>query len=216
MSDEAAGVPPGRVLLIDLENCPNQINHLMKSLEQYSQVVICYAQSGARVPIDWIVDLTAVVNANRLRIVKTPGNGKNAADFGITFWAGVLMAQLPEDTGFVIVSEDTDLDHAVGLLKSQGRMAERVGTKKEAKPVAASAMEPDQRLKEYCGLLLAHPKTRPGKGETLLNSLNAHFGKQPDVQAEALFEALRRRGVVTVEEGKLVYHEDKLNALAGI
>ncbi|BBL74835.1 PIN domain-containing protein [Methylomagnum ishizawai] len=121
MSDEAAGVPPGRVLLIDLENCPNQINHLMKSLEQYSQVVICYAQSGARVPIDWIVDLTAVVNANRLRIVKTPGNGKNAADFGITFWAGVLMAQLPEDTGFVIVSEAHHLSISHGRAKGGQR-----------------------------------------------------------------------------------------------
>lgn len=37
-----------RILLIDLENCPNQIQQLMKDLEQYSHVVVCYAQSGAK------------------------------------------------------------------------------------------------------------------------------------------------------------------------
>ena len=36
-----------QVLLIDLENCPSQINVLLKDLEQFSQVLICYAQSGA-------------------------------------------------------------------------------------------------------------------------------------------------------------------------
>jgi hypothetical protein len=36
-----------RVLLIDLENCPSQINQLLDNLEQYSHVIVCYAQSGA-------------------------------------------------------------------------------------------------------------------------------------------------------------------------
>ena len=76
-----------RVLLIDLENCPSQINQLMNNLEQYSHVVVCYAQSGAKIPLDWVVPLTATVNNDRLKIVKMPNNGKNAADFGITFWA---------------------------------------------------------------------------------------------------------------------------------
>jgi hypothetical protein len=61
-----------RVLMIDLENCPNQIYQLMNNLEQYSQIVICYAQSGAKIPLDWILPLTAVVNEERLRIVKCP------------------------------------------------------------------------------------------------------------------------------------------------
>ena len=46
--------------------------------------------------------------------------GKNSADFGICFFAGVLMQQLPKETHFVIISNDTDLDHVVNLLKGQG------------------------------------------------------------------------------------------------
>ena len=98
-----------RVLLIDLENCPNQINQLMDSLEQYAHVVICYAQSGAKIPIDWIVPLTATLSNNKFRIEKMSNIGKNSADFGIAFWAGVLMKEFPEGTHFDIISNDNDL-----------------------------------------------------------------------------------------------------------
>lgn len=112
--------PPAatQVLLIDLENCPNQINKLLNDLEQFSHVVICYAQSGAKIPLDWLLPLTAMINASKLHIQKMPGTGKNAADFGISFFAGALMQQLPVQTHFVIVSEDTDLEHVVRLLNS--------------------------------------------------------------------------------------------------
>jgi len=54
---------PAKVLLIDLENCPNQINDLLSTLSDYAQVVICYAQSGAKVPLD-LAD--AAVRGHRL------------------------------------------------------------------------------------------------------------------------------------------------------
>ena len=108
-------IATSQVLLIDLENCPTQINVLLKDLEQFSQVLICYAQSGAKIPLDWLMPLTAMVNAERLKIIKMPSGGKNAADFGICFFAGVLMQQLPVNTHFMIMSEDTDLDHVIKL-----------------------------------------------------------------------------------------------------
>ena len=103
----------------------------MENLEKYSHIVVCYAQSGAKIPLDWVIPLTTTVNDDRLKIVKMPNSGKNAADFGITFWAGVFMAQLPLETHFDIVSNDTDLDYVVSLLKSQERSAERIGSKKD-------------------------------------------------------------------------------------
>ena len=48
-----------------------------------------------------------------------PNAGKNAADFGIAFWAGILVSQLPDDTHFDIISNDADLDFVVDLLISQ-------------------------------------------------------------------------------------------------
>jgi len=174
MSDESLGISAemaeaglndvgNRVLLIDLENCPSQINQLMNNLEQYSHVVVCYAQSGAKIPLDWIVPLTATVNDNRLKIVKMPNSGKNAADFGITFWAGVFMTQLPLQTHFDIVSNDNDLDHVVSLLKSQQRSAERIGIKKGNSQIVSVTSEPialskENYIQEYCLHLVNHSK----------------------------------------------------------
>jgi len=40
-----------KVLLIDLENCPNQILQLQENLEEYTQVIICYAKTGVKIPL---------------------------------------------------------------------------------------------------------------------------------------------------------------------
>jgi hypothetical protein len=210
-----------RVLLIDLENCPSQINQLMTHLEKYSMVVVCYAQSGAKIPIDWLMPLTGIVNNKRLKWVKMPTTGKNAADFGITFWAGVLMAKLPPNTHFDIVSNDTDLDHVVGLLIDQKRTAVRVGTKKEVLPVPTAIVTTKTDLKlqeyylhEYCLSLINMKTGKPAKKETLLNSIKAKF-KSDNIDAEQLVKSLIKNGIIdSSNENKIMYNEQKLIQLA--
>jgi hypothetical protein len=203
-----------RVLLIDLENCPSQINQLMDNLAQYSQVVVCYAQTGAKIPIDWIMALTATINDNRLKLRKMPCVGKNSADFGITFWAGVLMAELPPETHFDIISNDADLDYVVSLLIDQQRSAERIGIKKENIPtdVKTTNLETQNNyLQEYCLHLLNHSK--PAKKETLVNSINAKF-KSDNIDASQLVETLVKNGVITINENKISYIPEKINQFA--
>jgi hypothetical protein len=210
-----------RVLLIDLENCPSQINQLMTHLEKYSMVVVCYAQSGAKIPIDWLMPLTGIVNNKRLKWVKMPTTGKNAADFGITFWAGVLMAKLPPNTHFDIVSNDTDLDHVVGLLIDQKRTAERVGTKKEVLPIPTAIVTTKTDLKlqeyylhEYCLSLINMKTGKPAKKETLLNSIKAKF-KSDNIDVEQLVKSLIKNGIIdSSNENKIMYNEQKLIQLA--
>ncbi len=49
--------------------------------------------------------------------------GRNAADFGLAFWAGGLAAELPPETEFIILSQDGDLDHVLSFLRSAGSYA---------------------------------------------------------------------------------------------
>jgi len=207
-----------KVLFIDLENCPSQVNELINHLEQYSQVVVCYAASGAKVPVDWIVSLTATVNDNRLKILKMPNGGKNAADFGIAFWAGFLMAQLPEHAHFDIVSNDADLDHVVNLLKSQQRSATRIGTSKESISVVTKA-QPQQGkqfyLQEYCTHLVNHHNSRPVKKETLINSIKSKF-KADSLNVDDLFEALVKQSIISVADNKITYNQQKITKFAGL
>lgn len=205
----------GRVLLIDLENCPNQIYQLQENLEQFSQVVICYAQTGAKIPLDWLIPLSATVSSNKLRIFKMTSSGKNAADFGICFFAGVLMQQLHKETHFVIISNDTDLNHVVNLLRRQGRSAERIGNKKEEKE-AAKATEATvsfSPIKIYCMHLVTYSKNRPARKDTLLNSIKNKFKDSPEAAVE-VFRLLTTQGAITVSENKVSYNDKKIKELA--
>jgi hypothetical protein len=201
-----------QVLLIDLENCPSHINLLLKDLEQFSQVLICYAQSGAKIPLDWLMPLTTMVNSDRLKIIKMPNGGKNAADFGICFFAGVLMQQLPIQTHFVIMSEDTDLDHVIRLLRSQGRTAVRINVKQEEKSTTIPTNVSTKTFAQtFCQKKLM-TENKPSTKTALLNSLKAHCS-QDMAKAEEVLQQLEQVGVISVENGKLTYHNAKITQL---
>lgn len=220
----------GRILLIDLENCPDQIYQLQEKLEQFSQVVICYAQTGVKIPLDWLIPLSVTVSSNKLKIFKMTSGGKNAADFGICFFAGVLMQQSHKETHFVIISNDTDLDHVVNLLKSQGRSAERMGNKKEEKEttqatkttleatqatkIKAEATVSISPIKMYCMHLVTCSKNRPAKKDTLINSIKSKFKDSPGASAVEVFRLLVTQGAVTISGDKVSYNDKKIKELA--
>lgn len=199
------------VLLLDLENCPHHLNHLPKSLEQFDRVIICYAQRGPKVPLDWLVPLSKALQQERLTIHKMDQTGKNSADFGICFFAGLLAQELPENTHFVIVSNDGDLDHTINLLHRIGRSAERVGSQKvEPNDAAGDA----QALARYCQHLMTYRKNRPARVDTLRNSIQNKFKTDPALAAR-LYDALLREGVIHVDEGQLSYDDAVIGRLLG-
>ena len=213
----APGGPP-KILLIDLENCPSQINDLLAKLGSYSQIVICYAQSGAKVPLDWLAPLSDAITSQRLKIIKMASVGKNAADFGICFFAGALMQQFSPTASFTILSDDTDLDHVVRLLVGEGRMASRMGSKKDDKPVAPAVVgsaetELPRTMASFCAVLLAHPNNRPAKEDALRNHLRSHF-KQSQALADHIFTQLVHTGAIVLSEGKIRYVDARLKGLS--
>jgi hypothetical protein len=144
--------------------------------------------------------------------------GKNAADFGICFFAGVLMQQLHKETHFVIISNDTDLDHVVNLLKGQGRSAERIGNKEEKEATKATKTTVEAAvsispIKIYCMHLVTYSKNRPAKKDTLLNSIKNKFKDSPEAAIE-VFRLLTTQGAITVSENKVSYNDKKIKELA--
>jgi len=210
MTETGADRTPASVLLLDLENCPHHLNNLPRSLEHFDRVIICYAQRGPKVPLDWLVPLAQAINSEKLTIHKMEQTGKNAADFGICFFAGMLMHELPEDAHFVIVSNDSDLDHTIGLLRSQGRSAERVGSQKAD---AENGDELDESVRLYAQHLLRYSRNRPARQDSLRNSVNNKFKLQP-VKAGIVYEALLRAGAVRIEQGRALYDDAVISQLA--
>ena len=102
-----------RALLIDLDNCPKQIDLIHEALAGITRAVACYGSVEPKVQVGLVPLLAAAINAGKLEIIGMEKSGKNAADFGLAFWAGKLTAELPPETEFLILSQDGDWDHVV-------------------------------------------------------------------------------------------------------
>ena len=143
--------------------------------------------------------------------------GKNSADFGICFFAGVLMQQMPEKSHFVIMSDDTDLDHVVNLLNSQNRTAERIGMRKEEKinitQVQNASLTEGSPIQIYCAHLVSYKKNSPAKKTTLLNSIKNKFKDTPDI-TNSVLSSLVKHGALVIHENKLIYNDKKINELS--
>ena len=206
-----------KVLLIDLENCPSQLEQLPTDLANYLQVLICYATSYSKLPLGWLLPLSDAIVAKRLKIIKMDSISKNAADFGICFLAGSLMQELPKETHFVIVSNDKDLDHVVHLFKSHGRSAERVGTQKEEKIHPLPPDEVPSRMPStvsiYCAYLITVKINRPAKVDALLNSIKTKF-KSNLSNSESIYKMLLSSGAIKMNEQKISYNEKRIKELS--
>ncbi len=208
-----------RALLIDLDNCPKQIELIHEALAGITRAVACYGSVEPKVQVGLVPLLAAAINAGKLEIIGMEKSGKNAADFGLAFWAGKLTAELPPETEFLILSQDGDLDHVVNLLRSLGRKVERIDGKSsklelaDRKPVArhpvlstAEKRSSGEFAEDYYRQQLQTGKPRPTKKTKLLNSIKTKFKKRKEIKPEEVVQALLDRGIIAIDEkGRVTY-----------
>lgn len=207
-----------KILLIDLENCPNQIQELQNNLQEYSKIIICYATTGVKIPLDWLMPLHETISSSRLQIHKMDDIGKNAADFGIFFFAGMLAQQLSGPAEFTIVSDDADLDHLVSLLEGLSHKVKRKGKARVQPQQVPSLPIPvissvAAGVKLYCEHLDLYSETRPASEATLRNSIRTRMG-QNLAMTEAVLEQLLKLKALTLNGSKVVYQPTKITQLA--
>jgi hypothetical protein len=211
-----------RALLIDLDNCPRQIEELPEALAGFQRAIACYGGVEPKVHVSVVPLLAAAINESKLEIIGMQKRGKNAADFGLAFWAGKLSAEMPPETEFLILSQDADLDHVVNLLRSAGRSVERIDGKAskieiaekpapaKSHPTAAKAAKRSlgDLVEDYYRHQLQTGKPRPAKKTTLLNSIKSSFKKRKDVKPEEVLRLLLERGIVAIDgKGRVTYAE---------
>ena len=210
----ADSVDAPKALLIDLDNCPKQLSELSKTIDHFERIVVCYGGCEPKVHLDLVVLLASAIHKKQLEIIRMKKGGKNAADFGLSFWAGRLSASMPEDTEYIILSEDKDLDHVVNLLHSLDRRAVRINGKTnhvtsngflinnspEENPL-------DKVVNEISLKLISMEKARPKKADTLKNSIKSWINGYPNVIADRVFDQLLTSGVISANQsGTIKYH----------
>jgi len=204
-----------RALLIDLDNCPRQLDRLPETLTEYTRVIACYGGAEPKVPLGMVPLLATAIYEGRLAIIGMQKKGKNAADFGLAFWAGWLAAEMPPDTEFLILSQDTDLDHVVHMLQRANRQVERLDGKVH-RPKRLSTGPPKPQVEidgdavtEYCTVYLQPARSRPVRKVTLSNSIRAFCkNHKKNITPEEILHGVVVRGVVVIDDnGRVTYPE---------
>ena len=192
-----------RVLLIDLDNCPQHLARLPVELDRFSRIIACYGAVEPRLGLSLVRSLAPAIHEGRLEFVGMRIKGKNAADFGLAFWAGRLLTETPPDTEFVILSGDRDLDHVVDLLHRENRRAQRVG--KAGEPSEANHGD---AIREYVADRLRPETPRPKRRQSLLKNIRSFFQNQAGIDPNGVLNELIVRGVVLIDERGLVTYGD--------
>lgn len=160
------------ILFIDIENCPSKITELILEFKEYHKVVICYANTGVKIPLDWLTALSNFVMQGRLELIKMGDTANNSADFGITFMLGCYFEQYDR---FEIYSNDKDFDAIINLVnRAPDKKAKRVGTTYSDKE-----LQFDSVLIKMCRMLhKIEDCSRPVKLEGLRNSIRAQLNSR--------------------------------------
>lgn len=192
-----------KVLLIDIDNCPSEINKIVENLDGYTRIIICYGGQIPKISLNLVVLLADAIHEKKLEIVGMKKKGKNAADFGLCFLAGRLSAQMPQ-AEFLILSNDGDLDHVVNMLKDFKHSVERVGITQENITATIPLTESPKitsELQAFAQEYYEHTlrsKNRPAKEATLLNSLRTFCRTKCPDKEQIIFNLLRSKGYFNV------------------
>lgn len=106
-----------KILIIDIENRPAEISNVLDYIKQYDQVLICFARSGSKIPLDDLLIWVTLLNNKKLKVVRSELLVKNAADFAIAFHLGILAANKEVKYHFTIMSSDKALECLKALVK---------------------------------------------------------------------------------------------------
>lgn len=210
-----------KVLLLDIENQPKKIKELLSLLQNYTQVILVYANANLSIGLDDLLALSTAIHEQRLLIIKMPKAGANSADFGLTFIAGRLSTQLEKGSCIDVMSNDNAMSYAVELLDQIGiqsthikhvleheKKSELVHTA-EIKPLKIETKQSEVSDESVIQVLKLLQKNQPKKPKSLLKSLMSwcSFSK---LQAEQMVQHLQFIAVISIHENKLQYAEKSI------
>lgn len=205
----------GRIMLLDLDNCPRELLQLTNAADEYQFILACHGSAEPKVPLGMAAVIGELIASGKMQIVKMK-QGKNAADFGLTFWAGKLSAELP-DALFFIASKDKDLDFAIEMLRQQGCRAKRIPTaadatftrdQDQANGKDQAVIEHRRHIKSFCEMLVRKKDSLPRKRQTLANFVKSAAPKNHD-WAAALKLLETDRTITYTDKGVVQYHHQQ-------
>jgi len=194
-------------ILVDSENTPLQDADFARD-EQF-ELLIFIGKTQTKFPRELVLAVQAM--GPRARYIEMSGSGKNALDFHLAYYLGVLSNQTP-DARFFIVSKDTGFDPLVTHLAAKGTVVRRVSdtsTLRPTKPLPVSKTDTGSRADIVTKHLIATPKNRPARLKTLQSTIQSLLGVRDQPLSEddirGIVAALQTRGALSVNATKITY-----------
>ncbi len=181
------------VLLIDVDNCPNEVGNLHELVDRFDRVIAAYAGASPKVPLSLVALLAEALAGGTLDLVGIDHKRKNAADFALAFQAGRLSVEMPQNTEFVVLSDDSDLDNVVDLLRKHGFSVCR---SRSAKWDAAVQVDYVLATRQYYEGRLVKGLSQPRRRATLRKSIRSFFKTQPEIEPDRVIDHLVSQKIV--------------------
>lgn len=205
------------ILFIDIENCPSKIDELIEDFKVFQKIVICYAKTGVKIPLEWLLVLNDCVTNDRLELVKMSEIANNSADFGITFLLGRYFEHYDH---FTVYSDDKDFDVVIELIgRTEGKSAERFG--KISTMESAETIDLDDHV-----VMVSVPIKLEPTFENVKLLVKNYLEKTPDrsrpVKRQGLFNSIcSRLNKLDCEDevkkdlsNQIIYHLEKIKAIS--
>lgn len=189
-------------VLIDFENVQPKDLGLLK--EGPFKLKLFLGPTQSKVPVALAVALHSL--GNNAEYVVLEAAGKNALDFHIAYYIGVLSSEDPT-AYFHIISKDSGFDPLITHLKRKKISVHRSACIAEIpcfKPTLSAI--PEAQIELVVTDLIRRKASKPRTQKTLLSTLHALFKKElSEQQLSQLFATLCSRGVVKIEGTKVSY-----------
>lgn len=186
-------------VMIDYENVqPSAAVMSTWPMDGTVKIMVFFGQNQTRVR-----DKTRQQLGERAEIIQIAGQGRNALDFHIAFFIGLLAAK-HSGAQFFVVSRDTGFDPLIRYLCSQEISCQRI-LPEEIVPRDAPAAEAPKaaQIKAVIDNLKKRGKSLPKSLETLRSAIRDVLF--PEKSLDAVIHELKKRGVVKDSHGKLTY-----------
>ncbi|MGN7612074.1 PIN domain-containing protein [Magnetococcales bacterium HHB-1] len=203
-----------QILLIDLDNCGHEIKKLSQSIKNYTHIICCYGADEPKIPLSVAQILAPALCSQRLEFVHMEKGGRNAADFGLAFWAGKLIKTYGANSQFFILSADTDLDHVIYLIQQEGRQATRL-LKSEDKPPAKQTKKEislEDAVEQYLKRSLLKDTPRPTTERGLRRRFNSLFqNRQRTFTAQEAIQNMVEQDILTIDSSGQISYLDTIS-----
>ena len=193
---------PSNYVLIDFENVHPKNLELLA--EHPLKVYVFVGEYQAKIPFD-LADSMQLLGKDA-RYIRITGTGQNALDFHIAYYVGLLAANEP-DASIYIISKDKGFDPLIRHLNSKKVHIQRRKDLGEISFLQLSkTTSVDEQIAAIVKNLGGRGQSRPRKVKTLQNAINSLFTKKLNpAELKALVKELQKRKLIVVDQSNVSY-----------